>query len=125
MSTHGSTYSNRFEPKTRAEPVYIVVYDPCDEDNKIYGMMEFDLSDIADDIHAYVKFYNDEGNIDLKIREVSQSEYETYIAFDLFPILTPYARQDFPFKPDTSSYDWGIDFHTPAETVFKVRFRDY
>lgn len=111
--------------ENRAHPVYIIVYDPVDEDNKIYGMMEFDLSDIDDKVDVCVKFYNDDGKIDLDIREVSQSEYETYKAFDLFPILTPYARQEFPFKPDTSSYDLGIDFHTPAETVFKVRFRDY
>ncbi len=113
------------QSKTREHPVYVVVYDPVDEDNRIYGMMEFDLSDIDDDIHVYVKFFNDDGNIDLKIREVSKSEYGTYEAFKLFPILTPYDRQEFSFRPDTSSYEWGIDFSTPAETVFKVRFRDY
>ena len=111
--------------ENRAHPVYIIVYDPVYGDNKIYGMMEFDLSSIDDKVYVYVQFFNDDGNMNLKIREVSQSEYETYKAFDLFPILTPYARQEFPFKADTSSYDWGFDFHTPAETVFKVRFRDY
>ena len=111
--------------ETRAHLRYIVVYDPVDDDNKIYGMMELDLSSIDDKVGVWVQFFNDDGIMNLEIREVSQSEYNTYKAFDLFPILTPYDRQDFPFRPDTGSFDWGIDFSTPAETRFKVRFRDY
>ena len=88
--------------KDRTHPVYVIVYDSDDED-KVYGMMKFDLSDIDDEVEVGVNFYNEDGKIDLRIREVSKSEYETYEAFKLFPILTPYARQELPSNPNSGS----------------------
>lgn len=115
----------KIDSENRLHPWYLLAYDPVDEDKKIYGMMELDLHDIDIDTLVSVQFFNDDGKIDLQVREINQSEYKTYEAFELFPILTPYDRQDFPFKPDTCSFDWGIDFHTAAEIRFKVKFRDY
>ncbi len=104
----------------------MVAFDSLDEDNKVYGIIELDTTDIDTDME--VCFFNDEGKIDLHIREVTKSEYDTYVAFELFPILVPYSKEYVPLDTsaiDRCTIDWGIDFSTPPRTVFKVRFRDY
>ena len=109
--------------KRPAKSRYIVAYDPVDEDNKIYGIMELDTMGVRTDITVH--FFNDESKIDLNIREITKAEFGTYVAFELFPILTPYATEYVPPREDTSSFDFGIDFGTAEATVYKVRFRDY
>jgi hypothetical protein len=102
---------------------YFVVYDPVDEDDKIYGILIIDTKDVKTNI--VIQFFNDEGYIDLGIREISKIEWETMKAFELFPVLTPYYRDPVTVK----SRGWYPRWKTPIEkhmsTIFKVRFRDY
>ena len=103
------------------EARYIVAYDPVDD--KIYGVMELDTTDVDTDIAIH--FFNDDGKIGLHIREITKAEFGTYVAFELFPILTPYDKKHIPTGYNTGSFDWGINFGLDLTTIYKVRFRDY
>lgn len=107
----------------RALNRYFVVHDPIDEDDKIYGILIIDTKDIKTNI--VIQFFNDEGYISLRVREVSKIEWETMKAFELFPVLTPYYRDPVTVK----SRGWYPRAGTPRDkhvsTIFKVRFRDY
>ena len=109
--------------KRPAKSRYIVAYDSVDKDNKIYGIMELDTMGVRTDIAVH--FFNDESKIDLDIREINKTEFGTYVAFELFPILTPYAKEYVQPQHDSSSFFYGIDFGTEEATIYKVRFRDY
>ena len=66
-----------------------------------------------------IEFYNDTtGKIDLLIREYSQAEWETFVAFELFPILHVFdKRQEHHQMEDT------LEHYTI--TISKVRFNDH
>ena len=70
-----------------------------------------------------LQFFNDDGRIDLLVREVSLTEWETMKAFELFPILTPYYRDPVIQPLAAWQHSKPRDKHTV--TIFKVRFRDY
>ena len=102
---------------------YLVVYDPVDENDKVYGIMKLCTTDIKSSIE--LQFFNDDGRIDLLVREVTLVEWETMKAFELFPILTPYYRDPViqPLAAWSQPPLQPRDKHTV--TIFKVRFRDY
>ena len=102
---------------------YLVVYDPVDENDKVYGIMKLCTTDIKTSIE--LQFFNDDGRIDLLVREVLLVEWETMKAFKLFPILTPYYRDPkIQLPPDWHPYA-GSPKDKHKTTIFKVRFRDY
>jgi hypothetical protein len=103
---------------------YLVVYDSVDDD-KIYGIMKLGTKGIKTGIR--LQFFNDDGLIDLSIREIPRVEWETMDAFELFPILAPYYRDPVVLdrvwqKYALSAGAWKDKYKT---TIFKVRFRDY
>ena len=104
---------------------YLVVYDPVDENDKVYGIMKLCTTNIRTSIE--LQFFNDDGRIDLLVREVLLVEWETMKAFDLFPILTPYYRdpviQPLAAWNHPNLHPGNKDKH--KVTIFKVRFRDY
>lgn len=106
-----------------AKQRYVVVYDSFDGD-KIYGIMKIDTKGIKTSIEF--QFFNDEGRIDLSVREIPKIEWETMNAFELFPVLIPYSFD--PKKQMPSNWNPYInpsvrDKHKVV--IFKVRFRDY
>jgi len=108
--------------KRPAKHRFVVVYDPVDENDKVYGIMEIDTKGIRTGIE--LQFFNDDSRIDLDVREIPKVEWETMKAFELFPILTPYFRDPIIQPPARWPYpDPPRDKH--KKTVFKVRFRDY
>ena len=112
------SFLNRRPAKYR----YLVVFDSVDDD-KIYGIMKVDTKGIRTSIEFH--FFNDIGKIDLSIREVSRTEWETMKAFELFPILTPYWR-DPEIHIHAHFYSSGKPVKDKHKiTLFKVRFRDY
>ena len=101
---------------------YVVVYDSVDENNKVYGIMKLDTVGIRTNIS--LQFFNDDGNIDLNVREIPKIEWETMEAFELFPILTPYYRDPIP-RPISGVVGKPTKRDKDMTTIFKVRFRDY
>ena len=85
-------------------------------DDVIYGIIKISLSDA---FNGRFEFYNDtSGQISLLIREVSEAEWGTYLAFELFPIL----------HVASTTCELHKDYHSRAETqvlVHKVHFNDH
>jgi hypothetical protein len=108
--------------KRPAKQRYVVVYDSFDDD-KIYGTMKIDTKGIRTSIE--LQFFNDDGRIDLSVREISKVEWETMNAFELFPILTPY-HYDPKIRMPSGWHPYGGPIREKHKVViFKVRFRDY
>ena len=83
------------------------------DEEVIYGLYKVDFTRCH---YAAVEFHNEISAIDLLMREVTQSEWETYVAFELFPVLHAY---------DSSTFYDVRQPYTLLATTFKVRFRDY
>jgi hypothetical protein len=98
--------------------VYDRIYDSYRdvvEDDVIYGLVKIPLSDAFD---ARFKFYNETtGEINLLVEEKSQAEWETMVAFDLFPVLRVFEVKH-ELHPNHATLDKLV------VTVNKVRFND-
>jgi len=86
------------------------------EDELIYGIVKIPTRDA---FMSEIKFYNDtSGLIDLLIRELSQAEWETMQAFELFPILYVFeVTQEF-HQDEQTLQRW-------TTSISKVRFDDH
>lgn len=87
------------------------------EEDVIYGLYKVDFTKCH---AAYVEFHNEISAIDLLMREVTQAEWETYVAFELFPVL--YAYDSSTFHEVEFSH---VSRPSRLVTTYKVRFRDY
>ena len=85
-------HSYALAPKSETHR-YVVMYEIGLTEEKIHGVFKLDNPE-----RLLVEFlifsYNKIGSrLTIFVREISQSEFETYQAFDLFPTLVPYERQ--------------------------------
>jgi hypothetical protein len=88
------------------------------EEERIYGIVKIPTKNTYMG-NGKIEFYNDTtGQIGLLIREVSEAEWGTYQAFELFPVLHVFAVVQEIHKNHTTSEE-----HTV--TVSKVRFNDH
>ncbi len=104
--------------------LYLVAYDSVYdsrrdviEGEKICGIIKVFVASSTD--YVFLRFYNGINENNLRTYEVSQSEWETMKAFELFPILYPYDEELSHMHATT------FESEIYERATYKVNFHDY